>query len=64
MEEPKKHNFEFKVINGKMASIKIDGIELKGIGEVTLNSYRIGEKVKDSITITFTDIESFKITSS
>ena len=64
MEEPKKHNFEFKVINGKMASIKIDGIELKGIGEVTLNSYRIGEKVKDSITITFTDIGSFKITSS
>ena len=64
MEKEKKHNFEFKVINGKMASIKIDGIELKGIGEVTLNSYRIGEKVKDSITITFTDIESFKITSS
>lgn len=64
MNDIKKHNFEFKVINGKMASIKIDGIELKGIGEVTLNSYRIGEKVKDSITITFTDIESFKITSS
>lgn len=64
MEKEKKHNFEFKVINGKMASIKIDGIELKGIGEVTLNSYRIGEKVKDSITITFTDIESFRITNS
>ena len=50
MNDIKKHNFEFKVIKGR--------------GEVTLNSYRIGEKVKDSITITFTDIESFKITSS
>jgi hypothetical protein len=64
MNDIKKHNFEFEVINGKMASIKIDGIELKGIGEITLNSYRIGEKVKDSITITFTNIESFKITNS
>ena len=64
MEEPKKHNFEFKVINGKMASIKMDGIELKEVGEVTLSSYRVGEKTKDSITITFTDIESFKITNS
>lgn len=64
MEEPKKHNFEFKIINGKTTSIKVDGIELKGVGEVTLSSYRVGEKIKDSITITFTDIESFKITSS
>ena len=64
MEEPKKHNFEFKIINGKTMSIKMDGIELKGVGEVTLSSYRVGEKTKDSITITFTDIESFKITSS
>ena len=64
MEEPKKHNFEFKVINGKIASIKMDGIELKEVGEVTLSSYRVGEKTKDSITITFTDIESFKITNS
>ena len=64
MNDIKKHNFEFEVINGKMASIKIDGIELKGIGEITLNSYRIGEKVKDSITITFTNIESFNITNS
>lgn len=64
MNDIKKYNFEFKVINGKMASIKMDGIELKGIGEVTLSSYRLGDRTKDSITITFTDIESFKITSS
>ena len=64
MNDIKKHNFEFKVINGKMAYIKMDGIELKEVGEVTLSSYRIGEKTKDSITITFTDIESFKITNS
>jgi hypothetical protein len=64
MNDIKKHNFEFKVINGKMASIKMDGIELKEVGEVTLSSYRVGEKTKDSITITFTDIESFKITNS
>ena len=26
--------------------------------------YKVGEKIKDTITITFTDIESFKITKS
>lgn len=60
----KGHNFEFKVINGKTASIKMDGVELKGIGEITLNNYKVGDIKKETITITFTDIESFKITNS
>ncbi|WP_314339137.1 hypothetical protein [Leptotrichia wadei] len=60
----KGHNFEFKVINGKTTSIKMDGVELKGIGEITLSSYKLGDMKKDTITITFTDIESFKITNS
>ena len=60
----KGHNFEFKVINGKATSIKMDGVELTGIGEITLSSYKVGEKIKDTITITFTDIESFKIAKS
>ena len=64
MDDIKKHNFEFKVINGKTTSIKMDGVELTGIGEITLSSYKVGEKIKDTITITFTDIESFKITKS
>ena len=60
----KGHNFEFKVINGKTLSIKMDGVELTGIGEITLSSYKLGDKKKDAITITFIDIESFRITSS
>ena len=60
----KGHNFEFKVINGKTLSIKMDGVELTGIGEITLSSYKLGEIKKDAITITFIDIESFRITSS
>jgi len=60
----KGYNFEFKVINGKTTSIKMDGVELKGIGEITFTSYKVGDMKKDTITITFTDIESFRITNS
>lgn len=60
----KGHNFEFKVINGKIASIKMDSAELIGIHKITLDSYKVGDIKKDTITITFTDIESFRITNS
>ena len=60
----KRYSLEFEVINGKTISIKMDGVELKGIGEITLNSYKVGDIKKETITITFTDIESFKITNS
>ena len=60
----KGYSLEFEVINGKTISIKMEGVELTGIGKITLDSYKIGDIKKDTITITFTDIESFRITNS
>lgn len=60
----KGYSLEFEVINGKTISIKMEGVKLTGIGKITLNSYKIGDIKKDTITITFTDIESFRITNS
>ena len=60
----KRYSLEFEVINGKIASIKMDSAELIGIHKITLDSYKIGDMKKETITITFTDIESFKITNS
>jgi len=60
----KGYSLEFEVINGKTISIKMEGVELTGIGKITLDSYKVGDRKKETITITFTDIESFKITNS
>lgn len=60
----KGYSLEFEVINGKIASIKMDSAELIGIRKITLDSYKVGDIKKETITITFTDIESFKITNS
>ena len=60
----KGYSLEFEVINGKIAFIKMDSAELIGIREITLDSYKVGDIKKETITITFTDIESFKITNS
>lgn len=60
----KRYSLEFEVINGKTISIKMEGVELTGIGKITLDSYKVGDIKKDTITITFTDIESFRITNS
>ena len=60
----KGYSLEFEVINGKIASIKIDSAELIGIRKITLDSYKVGDIKKDTITITFTDIEFFRITNS
>ena len=60
----KGYSLEFEVINGKTISIKMEGVELTGIGKITLDSYKVGDIKKDTITITFTDIESFRITNS
>lgn len=60
----KGYSLEFEVINGKTISIKMEGVELTGIGKITLDSYKVGDIKKETITITFTDIESFKITNS
>lgn len=60
----KGYSLEFEVINGKIASIKMDSAELIGIRKITLDSYKVGDRKKETITITFTDIESFKITNS
>ena len=60
----KRHNLEFEVINGKVASIKMDSSELIGIHKITLDSYKVGDIKKDTITITYIDIESFRITNS
>lgn len=60
----KRYSLEFEVINGKTISIKMEGVELTGIGKITLDSYKVGDIKKETITITFTDIESFKITNS
>lgn len=60
----KGYSLEFEVINDKIASIKMDSAELIGIHKITLDSYKVGDIKKDTITITFTDIESFKITNS
>lgn len=60
----KRYSLEFKVINGKTTSIKMDSAELIGIHKITLDSYKVGDIKKETITITFTDIESFKITNS
>ena len=60
----KGYSLEFEVINGKIASIKIDSAELIGIRKITLDSYKVGDMKKETVTITFTDIESFRITNS
>lgn len=60
----KRYTLEFEVINGKTISIKMEGVKLTGIGKITLDSYKVGDIKKETITITFTDIESFKITNS
>jgi hypothetical protein len=60
----KGYSLEFEVINGKIASIKMDSAELIGIRKITLDSYEVGDIKKETITITFTEIESFKITNS
>lgn len=60
----KGYNFEFKVINGKTLSIKMDSAELIGVHKITLDSYKVGDMKKDTITITYIDIESFRITNS
>lgn len=60
----KRYSLEFEVINGKTISIKMEGVKLTGIGKITLDSYKVGDIKKETITITFTDIESFKITNS
>ena len=60
----KGYSLEFEVINGKTISIKMEGVELTGIGKITLDSYKVGDIKRDTITITFTDIESFRITNS
>ena len=60
----KGYSLEFEVINGKIASIKMDSAELIGIRKITLDSYKVGDIKRETITITFTDIESFKITNS
>lgn len=60
----KRYSLEFEVINGKVASIKMDSTELIGIHKITLDSYKVGDIKKDTITITFTDIESFRMISS
>lgn len=60
----KGYSLEFEVINGKTISIKMEGVELTGIHKITLDNYKIGDRKKETITITFTDIESFKITNS
>ena len=60
----KRYSLELEVINGKTISIKMEGVELTGIGKITLDSYKVGDIKKETITITFTDIESFKITNS
>ena len=57
-------SLEFEVINGKIASIKMDSAELIGIRKITLDSYKVGDIKKDTITITYIDIESFRMTSS
>ena len=57
-------SLEFEVINGKIASIKMDSAELIGIHKITLDSYKVGDMKKDTITITYIDIESFRITNS
>ena len=60
----KGYSLEFEVINDKIASIKMDSAELIGIRKITLDSYKVGDIKKETITITFTDIESSKITNS
>lgn len=42
----------------------MDSAELIGIRKITLDSYEVGDIKKETITITFTEIESFKITNS
>lgn len=60
----KRYGLEFEVINGKVASIKMDSAELIGIHKITLDSYKVGDIKKDTITITYIDIESFRMISS
>lgn len=60
----KGYSLEFEVINGKITSIKMDSAELIGIRKITLDSYKVGDTKKETITITFTDMESFRITNS
>nr|WP_314532108.1 hypothetical protein [uncultured Fusobacterium sp.] len=58
----KRHSFEIQRKDGKPIKILMDEKELNGVVEVEISSTNSGERAKDSITITFIDIESLKIT--
>lgn len=57
-----RHSFEVQRKDGKPIKILMDEKELNGVIEVDISSVNSGERARDSITITFTDIESLKIT--
>ena len=57
-----RHSFEIQRKDGKPIKILMDKKELNGVIEVEISSTNSGERAKDSITITFIDIESLKIT--
>ena len=58
----KRHSFEIQRKDGKPIKILMDEKELNGVVEVEISSVNSGERAKDSITTTFIDIESLKIT--
>ena len=57
-----RHSFEIQRKDGKPIKILMDEKELNGVTEVEISSINSGERAKDSITITFIDIEFLKIT--
>ena len=57
-----RHSFEIQRKDGKPIKILMDEKELNGVIEVEISSINSGERAKDSITKTFIDIESLKIT--
>lgn len=57
-----RHSFEIQRKDGKPIKILMDKKELNGVIEVEISSTNSGERAKDSITITFIDIEPLKIT--
>ena len=57
-----RHSFEIQRKDGKPIKILMDKKELNGVIEVEISSINSGERAKDSITITFIDIASLKIT--
>ncbi|KDE64787.1 hypothetical protein A2U13_04895 [Fusobacterium necrophorum subsp. funduliforme] len=59
--ENKKHSFKLICKNDRSISVLIDNKELHNVLEVDIRTQKIGERMKNSVSITFFDIGNIEI---